>query len=255
MSKQPLPDPEDDDDRRILGHIAEHGWAVIGIEEGEEGPGYSFSVGIHHTLGQPEVVVMGLRSDNARAFINDVGGRMRSGRRFAPGERTFDLAEAYPTDFIRVDPRYYREYFGYARWLYRRNTFPMIQIVWPDKNGLFPWEPGYDARFFGLQRVLGPTDRWPHGWPFPDPANVATITTRQVARDRRPILHVSHDADDGTWQFHAGGVASVDDGMVVSLEQMLLLDPSLADLGNLRCGWQATRPDPAAPWETSPARS
>ena len=38
-------------------------------------------------------------------------------------------------------------------------------------------------------------------WPFADPTNVATITVRQIVRDGQPILHVSHDHEDGGWQF------------------------------------------------------
>ncbi|MDB5306123.1 MAG: hypothetical protein JWO38_325 [Gemmataceae bacterium] len=248
MTTRPLPEPEDDNDRNILGHIARHGWSVIGIEASDEGPGYCFSVGIYHTLGRPEVLIMGLNPRPGTAFINDVGDRMRAGQKFEPGERTQELAAAYPTAIVGVDPRYYREYVGYARWLYRGSDFPMLQLVWPDKNGLFPWEPGYDARFFEPQRVLGPTDRWPHGWPFPDPPNVATFTTRQVVREGRPILSVSRDADDGAWQFHGPGEWTEADGLVVCLEEMFRRDASLAELGNLPRGWRASRKDPGEAW-------
>lgn len=255
MSGRPLPEPEDDHDRFILGHIATRGWAVLGITEddNDELPaGYSFSVGIHHTLGQPEILVMGLKPETATAFINDVGDRMRAGQRFAAGDRTDDLAQGLPTAFVEVSPRYYREYVGYALWLNRGPDFPMLQLVWPDKAGRFPREPDYDARFFAPQRVLGPTDRWPHGWPFPDPPNVATFTTRQVVREGHPIARVYHD-EDGAWQFHGPGDWAEADVMVVGLESMLALDPSLADLGNLPCGWRAHRAGPGEPWQRAKA--
>ena len=38
-------------------------------------------------------------------------------------------------------------------------------------------------------------------WPFDDPKNVATFTVHQIARDRNPILRVTHDSEDGAWQF------------------------------------------------------
>jgi hypothetical protein len=38
-------------------------------------------------------------------------------------------------------------------------------------------------------------------WPFEDPPNVATYTVRQIVEDGHPILQVSHDAEDGAWQF------------------------------------------------------
>jgi hypothetical protein len=248
MSERALPEPEDDQDRVILDHIAEFGWSVIGIEEDEDGPGYSFSVGLTRTLGVPELFIMGQKPQTAQGMINRAGELIREGRRLTAGERAEGILEGYPVALVAVDERHYREYFGYARWLYRGNNFPVLQIVWPDRSGHFPWDEGYPAPLFWRQRILGPTERWPHGWPFPDPPNVATFTTHQVVREKQPIHLVTRD-EDGAWQFHTGGSVSAADVMVVALEQMLLLDPSLADLGNLGCGWRATRPAGGAAWE------
>jgi hypothetical protein len=78
-------------------------------------------------------------------------------------------------------------------------------------------------------------------WRFSDPENVATITVRQVVHDREPILLVSHDADDGGWQFLTGGTFQTADAMVVALREIVKLDPSVAELADLPEGWQATR--------------
>src|SRR4051794_14128998 len=50
----------------------------------------------------------------------------------------------------------------------------------------------------------GPGDRRMDDWPFANPPDVAAITTRQVVHGGEPILLVSHDADDGSWQFLTG---------------------------------------------------
>jgi hypothetical protein len=44
--------------------------------------------------------------------------------------------------FVEVDPAYYKEYVGYALWMYERPDFPMLQCVWPLKSGHFPWDDG-----------------------------------------------------------------------------------------------------------------
>jgi hypothetical protein len=36
-------------------------------------------------------------------------------------------------------------------------------------------------------------------WPFSDPTNSVSISTRQVVREGQPVLRVSHDLD-GDWQ-------------------------------------------------------
>src|SRR5262245_53518228 len=115
MTERELPTPEDDHDRAVLEAVAEHGWAVIVIPEDEEGPGYAFSVGLFHTLGQPEVMVMGLRPETAHGLVNAVGESMRGGQRFEAGGRYEGLVRSLPLEFVAVGERYYEQYLGYAR--------------------------------------------------------------------------------------------------------------------------------------------
>jgi hypothetical protein len=42
-------------------------------------------------------------------------------------------------------------------------------------------------------------------WPFNDPPNVAVFTGKAIAEDGQCICYVSHDDEDGAWQFHAKG--------------------------------------------------
>ena len=86
-------------------------------------------------------------------------------------------------------------------------------------------------------------------WPFADPKNVAVFTTRQVLRLGQPILYVTHDDDDGAWQFHTGaGEASADDAMIVALREMAEHDPTILQLADLPCGWFAERDSTGSPW-------
>ncbi|MDB6024426.1 MAG: hypothetical protein JWM68_649, partial [Verrucomicrobiales bacterium] len=87
------------------------------------------------------------------------------------------------------------------------------------------------------------------GWPFADPKNVAVFTTTQVLRHNQPILHVSHDDEDGAWQFHTGAEqVSSDDIMIVLLEEMVQHDPTISELADLPCGWSAERDGIGSPW-------
>ena len=90
-----------------------------------------------------------------------------------------------------------------------------------------------------------------NNWPFADPRNVATFTVRQVVKEGLPILLVSHDSEDGAWQFLAGLDPDTADLMVVCLEEIISIDPSLVELADLPLGWQATRTMPGQPWSRS----
>jgi hypothetical protein len=252
MSERILPHPTDDRDRKLLADIARVGWAVIGINAEEEGPAYAFSVGLFHTFSAPELLIMGLRIPTAMHLINDIGASIRTGRRFEAGGRYEDIAEGFPVEFTAVMKRHYRDYLGYAQWFYQGVEFPVLQCVWPDKKGVFPWEPGYDTGCFWFQRLLGPAGTFADGWLFPDPPNVTTFTLRQIVKEGQPILYVVHDNDDGAWQFLSGDPCQVADGMVVSLAGMIRRDPSLVELANLPVGWQAHRPEIGKPWQREP---
>ncbi len=86
-------------------------------------------------------------------------------------------------------------------------------------------------------------------WPFHDPPNVATITVRQIVEGGQPILLVARDAEEGGWQFLTGGEFNMDDGMVVGLEEMWELDPTIAEVADLQPGWEATRERVGGPWK------
>ena len=89
----------------------------------------------------------------------------------------------------------------------------------------------------------------PADWPFEDPPNLAVITSRAIVSGDDWIAYVSHDEDDGGWQFHGPEAIGIDDAAVVALRTIFDKDPSIAELADLPPGWQASREAPDAPWE------
>ena len=89
-------------------------------------------------------------------------------------------------------------------------------------------------------------------WPFDDPPNVAVVTTREVTEDKAPILFVSHDEEDGGWQFLTGGLVLEENARVIALRRIWLFDPSVGQLADLPIGWQASRSSLLDPWRRSP---
>ena len=67
--------------------------------------------------------------------------------------------------------------------------------------------------------------------------------------DRRPVLYVYHDEDDGAWQFHADPDPDEDDAMVVGLGEVVSLDPSLQSIADLPLGWCAWRENKSETWK------
>ena len=78
-------------------------------------------------------------------------------------------------------------------------------------------------------------------WKFSDVENTAVFSTRQILNENMPILYVSHDEDDGAWQFHHGKNTSIENALIVSLAEMVDLDNTLNQLFDLPLGWIANR--------------
>jgi hypothetical protein len=91
-----------------------------------------------------------------------------------------------------------------------------------------------------------------HEWVFADPPNVATYTTCKVLNEGHPILLVTHDEDDGAWQFLCGTRNDPADGRIVGLECIVDMDASLRELADLPLGWRAWRYAPGLPWQRGP---
>ena len=143
-------------DEKILSDVRTHGCHVVQILADESGPGYAFSVGLYLSYGQAELAIFGLDRRDATNVINEVRARAATGRISVAGDVCNDLLVDRRLCFTRVPGSAYRPYFGTALWFYgtTRRPFPILQMVWPDGEGRFPWENGYDVSLKRYQPVL-----------------------------------------------------------------------------------------------------
>jgi hypothetical protein len=85
-------------------------------------------------------------------------------------------------------------------------------------------------------------------WPFKDPRNVGVFTTKFVMQGE-PICFAYRDWEDGAWQFLPQRLTDLKDAMLVCLEEIYTIDPSIGDLADLPDGWKASRADRHAKWQ------
>jgi hypothetical protein len=88
-------------------------------------------------------------------------------------------------------------------------------------------------------------------WSFADPPNVLVFASKDVVEDVKWIHYVSHDEDDGAWQFHSidGPPQSMADARIVSLRNIVALDSTVIALADLPLGWIARRDSKEAEWQ------
>jgi Domain of unknown function (DUF4262) len=231
-------------EKRILSDIKEHGFHIALFNGDGYSPSFAYTIGLFKTYGYPELICFGLSLELLHSVL-------WSGKDLLDKQSSPDLAAEYP-DFLEgynvrlleVDKARYADYLGYAGWFYGNWDFPALQIVWPDKKTLFPWQAGFNPNWkFGQPLLDRNTD-----FKFREDRNVAVFTTRQVL-EGLPILRVSHETD-GDWQFLCDTTIDVADLKIVDLEELVKRDPSLNDLYELKHGWSAWRETTGHDWET-----
>ena len=110
---------EDDEDRKVIADVAEYGWL-----------------------------------DAMHDIINVLGDAIKAGTSFTT-EGEHDLFEnGYSYAFCTVDEQFYEEYLGYARWFFKGDDFPAMQLVWPDRMHRFPWQSDFEEALRQHQPLL-----------------------------------------------------------------------------------------------------
>ena len=153
MEKKPLPIAEDEPDRKLLSDIARVGWHLVAVQEDDDGPPYVFSVGLYHSFDQPEIMIIGLDQETAGRLVNNVGKLMQAGSDFHAKHVNNEIADGFPMGFRAVEKEYYGEYLGYALWFYESFEFPVLQMLWPDKQSRFPWNDNCEETCRSVQRL------------------------------------------------------------------------------------------------------
>lgn len=152
------PEPASAAHEKLLSDVREHGCHIIRVFAEDTGPDFAYSIGMYLNFEQPEVIIFGLPAKTAHTILNDICEHAARGSRFSAGDRTDELLKGLDVCFTEVPLELYPEYLGFALWFYGSlpDPFPAIQLVWPDRAGKFPWEPGYDRSFCALQPILSP---------------------------------------------------------------------------------------------------
>jgi hypothetical protein len=89
---------------------------------------------------------------------------------------------------------------------------------------------------------------------FKESDSTAIFTTTYVIREKKPITYVTHDQEDGAWQFFSNDSFEnyEDVAMIVGLGEIIALDPSLIELADMPAGYYAIRETPDEKWTILP---
>ena len=148
------PEPEGGAQQKLVADVREYGCHILNVA-GENRPDFSYSVGFYLNFGHPEIIVSGLPAEKAMQLINLACDNVRQGATFGDGTVSAALTQGASLAFVGVAPEHYADRLGFACWFYQSlGGFPVVQLVWPDRQGRFPWDAAYDPSFKPLQDLL-----------------------------------------------------------------------------------------------------
>jgi Domain of unknown function (DUF4262) len=249
------------EDERTIGHIEEFGCSVVSVKRTQHGLGWSYTIGVFDTCGQPELIAVGLVPETAQFALNAAAKLLRAGVDLTSG-RHGDLVGEVECEFRPVDPKWIEQLMGWAMWYYGGIDFPVLQVIYPDLENRFPTDEGFDKSF--EQPLMQPSapmtrlenDFWAStdpesslfNWKFQDPPHTGVFLSETVHNGSEPVTYVSHDADDGAWQFLGSSMADGGGPVLSCFHHPIDGDPSLTELADLPLGWFAERTKVGEPW-------
>jgi len=217
--------------------VKEYGWYIALFEADTATPAFGYTIGLWKNFNHPEIISFGLPTETLHEILNTAADMVKQGQKINLNVSNDEILEGFPVQFKQVHSTNIADYFGYGLWYNDYKEFPAIQLIWPDNNSNYMWDSGYAETLKFNQPLL--EDEL--DFKFFEEKNVAVFSVKQVFDEKHPILYVSHDDDDGAWQFLPGFEVGQEDVMVVALEQVTKLDPTINELFNLPTGYYATR--------------
>ena len=130
--------------------IARNGFDIVNVFGDPEVPTYSYTVGLTD-LGFPELFMAGFQPSLMQGLLRDAARRAAEIRDGVPLDRVANC----PLGVRKLPPAAADTFLLIAQ-SYHGRAVEAFQIVVPDANGLFPWQPGCDPTIVRYQSVALP---------------------------------------------------------------------------------------------------
>jgi hypothetical protein len=143
-------------DQRIAKNISEFGCQIYSISDPEEkSQSFTYSIGIQASTGEPEAIVMGVRTALGGHMVNEYNRQIREGIRFKRGTLYDGFLDGFQVYFEPARSKLHSEYTLGCERYYRDTPFSVVQIVWPSPQGVWPWQKSASDWFKTNQPMLG----------------------------------------------------------------------------------------------------
>jgi Domain of unknown function (DUF4262) len=139
------------------------GWAVETVPagtftdaEGRPFPAFSYTLNFARRFAMPEIVIVGLAPVACAGIFDLIADVCASGQVIETGATVAGLFDGdQRARFVAVDAAHHAAMFATAFAWHKPGHPRLVQLLWPDRNGFLPDEPGFDQRLRFTQALLG----------------------------------------------------------------------------------------------------
>ncbi len=154
-----LPDFHIPHAEKIEWMIDTHGWALetIAADPSTDPPtaACAYSIGMRAAVDFPDIAIFGLAPAAANGLVTLVADACRGGTVIPLGEELVGLLDnELRCLFAPIEPAEAAHRFTTAQSWFRGASLDMVQLLYPDRNGFMPYEPGFDQRLRWAQPVV-----------------------------------------------------------------------------------------------------
>jgi hypothetical protein len=144
----------DEHERKFVANIRDHGWFHTSVHQDETGPGFSYTTGFWLNMDFPELITFSLSQEVAHDTFWHIYRELKAGQSFVIRQPVENVFAGLKGAFLPVLQRHFKDHLGWSRWFYGGDDFKCVQLVWTDRHGKFPWQPGHSVSLAEAQPDL-----------------------------------------------------------------------------------------------------
>ncbi len=129
--------------RKVEDNIRKHGYHSTFVFS-DNGPSFCYSTGLYESFGIPELFISSLPQNLSHSLIEAYANEFKTGNPITLGARLEDLTDRFPVYLIEVANDKLKEYALSSVRFYGVRNYKYVQLIYPDTNGRFPGEEGYN---------------------------------------------------------------------------------------------------------------
>jgi hypothetical protein len=136
--------------KKVYQNIDQFGFHVTYVMESIGFTPFGYSTGLFKNFKIPELFISGLPNGLTNTLICNYADKFKFNE-IPIDEKVYDLIDRFPIYFIEIPNEALEDYTLSSFKYYEDRKFKYLQLIFPDLNGHFPNDQGYDYD----QKILG----------------------------------------------------------------------------------------------------